>query len=116
MPQRIERIPQLQAYLVPIIEAGSLQLPIIQRKAKRLDQMQRRLCGQAKPTDIACVWGYLRPNQDNVKHTGAGIANPGSCDEILAKFTRYEFFQLHHVSSEFANPLARFFVRHRIVI
>jgi hypothetical protein len=65
--QGVKGIPEFQAYVVPIIEACSFQLSIIERKTKRLDQMQRRLCGQAKPTDVACVWRNLRPDQDNIK-------------------------------------------------
>src|SRR2546429_8873250 len=66
--QGVEGIPQLQAHFAPVIQPRSFQLPMIQRKAKRLDQMQSRFCGQTKPTDVACVWRYLRPNQDDVKH------------------------------------------------
>src|SRR3977135_2777460 len=39
--QSIKGTPEFQPYFVPIIETCPFQLPIFQRKAKRLDQMQR---------------------------------------------------------------------------
>src|SRR4029077_13704077 len=38
--------------------------------------MHRGLRGQTKPTDVACVWRNLRPNQNNIKHAVAEIVDP----------------------------------------
>src|SRR5580704_3276236 len=40
-PQDVKGIPKFQGYVVPIIETRPFQLPIIYRKAERLDQMER---------------------------------------------------------------------------
>src|SRR6266508_2895587 len=39
--QRVEGIPQLQSHFVPVIKAGPAQFSIVERKAKRFDEMQR---------------------------------------------------------------------------
>jgi len=64
----VKGIPEFQVYVVPIIKTCPFQLPIFQRKAERLNQMQSRLRRQANPADVACVWRNLRPDQDNIKH------------------------------------------------
>jgi hypothetical protein len=60
--------PRAQIDFVPIIQSSPFQLSIFQRKAKRLDQMQRRLRSQTKTADISRVRRYLRLNQNNVEH------------------------------------------------
>ena len=62
-----QRIPGSKIDLAPIIEPGPFQLPIFQRKAKRLDQMQRRASGETKPAHVARVRRNLRLNQNDVK-------------------------------------------------
>ncbi len=102
---------------------------MVQRKAKRLDQMQSRLCGHTKPADIACVWRYLRPNQDNIKHALLLIRCVLSSshlqsvegeeqikEEITLQFARDEFFQLRHICGKLPNSFARFLVGHRVVV
>src|SRR6266404_128152 len=102
---------------------------MIQRKAKRLDQMQRRFCGQTKATDVACVWRYLRTNQDDVKHLlflfrcvlssshlQSGEGEEQIKEEITLQFASDEFFQLHHICGKLSNSFARFLVGHRVVI
>jgi len=58
--QLLERIPNPQFDLVPVIEACAFQLSVVQRKAKGFDQMQDRLRGQAKPPNISSVRRNLR--------------------------------------------------------
>jgi len=43
-------------------------LSVVQRKAKRLDQVERRLRSQTKPADIARVRRNLRLDQNDVEH------------------------------------------------
>lgn len=63
-----EGIPNLEVDFTPIIEASAFQFPIVERKAKRLHQMQCRFRGQTKSADVAGVWRNLRLDQNNVEH------------------------------------------------
>ena len=78
--------------------------------------MQRRLCSQAKATDVACVWRNLRPDQDNVKHAGAGTVDSAARSASQLQFARDEFFEFHHICGKFTNAFGCFLRRHRILI
>lgn len=51
-----------------VIQAGTLELAVIQRKAERMEQMQTAAGIGAKAYDIAGVGRNLRLIQDNMKH------------------------------------------------
>ena len=79
--------------------------------------MQRRLRSHAKPTDVACVWRNLRPDQDNVKHAGAGTVDSAARSvSPQLQFARDEFFEFHHICGKFTNAFGCFLRRHRILI
>ena len=52
--------------VLPVIHARALELRVVELEAERLDQMQRRLGGRAKPRHIARVRRDFRFNQDDV--------------------------------------------------
>jgi len=54
-----ERIPNPQVDLVPIVEPGAFQLPVLQGEPERSYQVQRRFCGQTEAADVARVWRNL---------------------------------------------------------
>ena len=79
--------------------------------------MQRRLSREAKPTDVACVWRNLRPNQNNIKHAVAEIVDPAPYKErSQLQFARYKFLEFHDVGGEFANTFCCFLRRHCVLI
>jgi hypothetical protein len=52
--------------VLPVIHPGALKLHIVQLETERLYQVQRAVCGGAKPRHIARVGWYFRFNQDDV--------------------------------------------------
>lgn len=53
---------------VLVVEAGALELLIVQRKAERTHKMQRRARYGAGSGDIAGILGDFRFNEYDVKH------------------------------------------------
>src|SRR5213594_2942526 len=45
---------------LPVVQAGALQMPIVNTKAQGLDQVERREGGRAKPRDATSIRGNLR--------------------------------------------------------
>lgn len=58
--------PHAQGNVVPVIEAGALDLFFVKRKAQRLDQMKGCPGRQASPADIAGIPMDLWMNKDDV--------------------------------------------------
>src|SRR5687767_13511402 len=52
--------PDAQVDVLPVVEAGTADLPLIERKAERLDEMQRRTGGEARTARISGVPMNLR--------------------------------------------------------
>jgi hypothetical protein len=52
---------------VPVVEPRPLQLGIVQRKAERFDEVQRRIGRRAQPGDVARIRRDLRLDQRDVK-------------------------------------------------
>ena len=50
----------------PVIHAGALELAVVEREAKWLDEVQRRARGGAEPGDIAGVRRDFRLKEDDV--------------------------------------------------
>src|SRR5207302_1004144 len=61
----------LHAGQLVVIEAGALELPVLHRKAQRLDQMQACAGVRREPDHVAGVWRNLGLHEDDLKH-GAG--------------------------------------------
>jgi hypothetical protein len=57
--------------VLPVIETGALDLAFIEGKAKRLDEVQRRVRGEAGTARVAGVPVNLGMNKDDVDgHAG----------------------------------------------
>jgi len=52
--------------VLPVIQAGALDLFFVERKTQRLDQMKGCAGGQAGPADVAGIPVDLRMNKDDV--------------------------------------------------
>lgn len=52
----LPRGPEARGTLVPIVHSGAAQGAVVEREAKRLDEMELRASGAAKAGDVACVW------------------------------------------------------------
>jgi hypothetical protein len=52
--------------VLPVVEAGSLHLFFVERKAQRFDQVQGRPGRQARPADVAGIPVNLGMNKDDV--------------------------------------------------
>ena len=56
---------------VPVVEAGPLELAIVDAKAERLNQMQRAARCRAEARDVAGVRRYLRFDERDVQRRAA---------------------------------------------
>ena len=52
--------------MLPVIEAGALHLPLVEREAERLDQVQRGAGGKARTPGVAGVPVDLGMHEDDV--------------------------------------------------
>ena len=59
--------------MFPVVETGSLDLPLIEREAKRFDQVQFGARRQACSAGVAGVPMDLRMNKNNVCRCGSGF-------------------------------------------
>lgn len=84
-----QRIPDAKIDLFPIIETGPLQLPIVQREAERLDEVQRRTRRETEAADVAGIRRNLRLNENDV--------------ERQLQLARDELLELHNVGRELAD-------------
>ena len=58
--------------LVPVIQPGALQFPVVNRKAQRADKVQGSACGGAGAGDVAGVLRYLRLMKNDM-YAGHGV-------------------------------------------
>lgn len=84
---------------VVIVEAGTLQARVVERKAERPDEVQRRAGIGAKPDDVAGVRRNLGLEQDDVKHRDynciVDTIPPGPARSL----------ELHFCGLKFASPI-----------
>ena len=64
--ERVPVGPDPQVDVLPVIEAGAFDLLLVERKAERLDEMQRRAGRQAGAAGVAGVPVNLGMNEDDV--------------------------------------------------
>jgi hypothetical protein len=58
--------------VLPVVEAGAPHLTVVERKAERLDEMQRGPGGEACPSRVPGVPVNLWMHEDDVRGRGPG--------------------------------------------
>src|SRR5262249_192411 len=61
-------VPKAEVDFGPVVEPRTLQITILQAEAERLDEMEPRSRGEAKPAYRACIVRNLGLVEDDVKH------------------------------------------------
>ena len=77
--QLIERIPQRQPDILPIVEACASQRLIIDGKAEWFDEMKVSISGEAEPANVAGVRRDFRFDEDDVEHRRPMKPKSGRC-------------------------------------
>ena len=71
--QRVEAVPDPDVQSVPVIEACTLESPIVERETERTDEVEARPCGEAQPPDISRIWRDFRLVKDDVEHADGQV-------------------------------------------
>ena len=72
--KRGQRLPHAHFHILPIVEPGTFQLPIVDGKTERLHEMQMRARREAETADIPRVRRNLGLDEDDVQHAPTDFA------------------------------------------